>query len=232
MRRLKVIGILIPGVLLGITLAASPVQKGDANAQWGDARAQISGWLSKDLAPGIEIEVQSVHFEEPLPKDALLLDFSPRPPFGLITIEVTTPNRSRPIYGTAVIKAFAKIAVAKVAIRHGENISNSQIRFERRELTPLGQVGYFLADSGVTSLRARGFVRPGAVLSGANTESPSAVERGQELDLITRKGALVVTARVKALGSGRVNDWIQVENLDSHRILSVRVAGNGEAETR
>ena len=221
-------------LLMGITAAMSfavPSQQTEM-ASLNEVSQKIVSTLSKDLPQGVEVRVESVQMRDSLPKDSELVDYSPRPAIGVVTMQFQSASRRGPVYGTAVVKSMASVAVAKTGIRHGEMIQPLQIRFERRELTPFMQTGYYLKDTLGSQLRARGYIRPGAVLTAANTEAPMAVERGQVIDLITRKGSLVVTARVKALERGRINDWIQVENMDSRRILSARIARDGEAETK
>jgi flagella basal body P-ring formation protein FlgA len=50
------------------------------------------------------------------------------------------------------------------------------------------------------------------------------------VDLIRRKSDLVLVAKVKALQSGMQNQWVQVQNPSSGKILLARITGPGEVE--
>jgi flagella basal body P-ring formation protein FlgA len=124
------------------------------------------------------------------------------------------------------------VAVTKIALKTGEDFSEENLSFEKRELTPFIQKGYFTDIDKIKGLKAMGFVRAGSVVTSMQTQKSWDIQQGQNVELTHQKGVLVVSAKVRSLENGRTNDWIRVENPDSHKIIKVRVNGPGLASTR
>jgi flagella basal body P-ring formation protein FlgA len=130
------------------------------------------------------------------------------------------------------VRAYAKVAVAKVAIKHNGNLDPAAVTFEERELSPYVHSGYLMDAEVLRNLRANGYIRPGELLNASNTQAPFNVVTGEMLDIIHNQGPVEITARVKALGNGRIGDWIRVENAASKKVIMARVTGSGEVQTR
>ncbi|NBT59401.1 flagella basal body P-ring formation protein FlgA, partial [bacterium] len=59
------------------------------------------------------------------------------------------------------------------------------------------------------------------------TETPSEIKRGEMVDLMFENPQLSITARMRALESGRTGQWIRVENQNSKRVVRARVISSG-----
>ena len=205
---------------------------GDSNRSLSsqEVEKRVTQLVKSELPAGVTIEIENLHTDKAVPESAKLIQLEPQPPLGFVSFSFL--SHGKPVsLGSAVVRGFARVAVAKTAINSGDPLSDRVI-YQTRDLTPLLQRGYFLPDYPISSLRANGYVRPGSILCAANTKAPNAVEHGQALDLITRRGNLVVSARVRALESGKMGDWVQVQNMETRKTLTARVTGPGEVETR
>jgi flagella basal body P-ring formation protein FlgA len=132
--------------------------------------------------------------------------------------------------GTAQIKAYLPIAVATHPLSHGESLTEENTRFEERELSRFSQSGYFHTREQLSTRKVKGYLAAGQVISRFNCQLPPQVTPGQTVDLIRRKSDLVLVAKVKALQSGMQNQWVQVQNPSSGKILLARITGPGEVE--
>ena len=139
---------------------------------------------------------------------------------------------TKKIYGSVTVRASAPVAVTRVPVRNGEEFTDDNTAFEWRELGPLAVTGYYLDPQKARSLRANGFLRPGAVLGVGNTRLPSAVQAGQAVDLVMQQGRLRIVAKVKALEAGQMKSWVKVQNPSSKKILLARVTAPGEVTLR
>ena len=195
-------------------------------------RDKLMERVRAELPVGSEIAIDKMVTQGEVPKGAILFGLRPQPALGLVSFELRNPTDGRSAYGSAVVRAFAPVAVTKRALRHGEELTSHNVDFERRELSQLVQSGYFVSLDLLTDLRANGYVRPGAILGSANTQAALLVSQGQAVDIIHRKGALEVIARAKAIDNGRIGDWIRVENANSKKVIRARITRSGEVETR
>lgn len=74
---------------------------------------------------------------------------------------------------------------------------------------------------------ARRVLSPGRPVPDNSVATQTAVTRNKPVTLEYRQGALLITARGRALANGAVGDQIRVQNLDSNRTLTGTVTGPG-----
>lgn len=199
-----------------------------------DWRAELHRAVSAELPVGARIALERVFVAGNVPKTANVRVMSPHPPVGMISFELswTRGGELAKAYGKATCRAWAKVAIAREPMGHGVNIDESKVSFEERELLPHSLTGFFTDLRAVSRLKAKGYLRPGQVLDGANTQAPADIERGQSLDLVVSRGSATLTAKVTALQSGNRGEWIRVENPATSRVLNARVTAPGRAEVQ
>lgn len=118
-------------------------------------------------------------------------------------------------------------AIAATPIGRGEMITTSAVRLEPVPLKELDQsraYGYATADQAIGRETKRS-VRPGEVLSDANTAPPLMVRRGEEVEVVSGGGGVLVSLLGIASQDGRQGDLITVERFDSRDKLTARVVG-------
>ncbi|QDT67760.1 flagellar basal body P-ring biosynthesis protein FlgA [Planctomycetes bacterium MalM25] len=118
-------------------------------------------------------------------------------------------------------------AVAATPIGRGEMITTSAVRMEPVPLKELEQsraYGYATAERAIGRETKRS-VRPGEVLSDANTAPPLMVRRGEEVEVVSGGGGVMVSLLAIASQDGRQGDLIAVERFDSKDKLTARVVG-------
>ncbi len=190
--------------------------------------------LQKALSERIP-EVQKVQIRSFRPKmvcndKSFLTVTSPEIPLGFSTFEIETQGRR--VQGSAEVRAFAPVVVANTPLGHGETMAAPQLRRELRELSRLSQSGYFTDFKELEGKQVKGALSKSQVIGRANTQLRPTIHPGESLTLSRRRNALVVSLKVRSLQSGLVDQWIQVQNPQTGKILLARVTGPGEAEVR
>lgn len=191
--------------------------------------------LLKEIAqrevPGIsKIQVQNLHVSEDIPNFAEITHIQPSPPIGYVMFESDWMDKGKNHHasGNATVKVYARVAVARNPIRHGDAFTEDNIKFEEREISTLKVSGYYSSREALSSMRARGYLAPNAVIGFSQAETPLLVTPGQVVELINEGRHLRVTAKVKAMESGKMDQWIKVENPTTKRILMGKVIGSGQ----
>lgn len=156
-----------------------------------------------------------------------------RPTDKLVSGEVTARVWPESRLGDEAFRVVAELveqpmrAVAATPIGRGELITTSAVRMEPvplKELDYSNAYGYATADEAIGRETKR-TVRPGEVLSDANTAPPLMVRRGEEVDVLSGGGGVSVRLRAIASQDGRQGDLISVEMYDSKDKFSARVVG-------
>lgn len=196
-----------------------------------ELRQNLKRAILTEMPRATKIEIDKLYTQSPVPRGASLVSLHPRPPLGLVTFQFKLEGTS-PIYGNATARVYLKIATAKTPIKNGDSFTEANVTFEERELSPLSQKGYFADRTDLGQIQANGYLHPGVALSSSNVKPIMTVTQGQGIQIVHRTKALEVTAQGRALESGRVGDWIRVENPTSRKIIRGRITQTGEVETR
>lgn len=129
------------------------------------------------------------------------------------------------------IKIFKDVLVLKAPKVRGESLEMNDVRFERKEVTRLGD--RYLTDvslvSGYTLKRA---VKAGTLLHLRMLKVPHAVKRGEKVTIVADSGGIKVKMRGQALSDGKKGAVIKVRNLSSNRIVEGEVVGKGTVKIR
>lgn len=185
--------------------------------------------VHKEVPAATRVAFQSLHVPVEIPRHAEVVSFQPSPPIGFVMFECVWEEKGaiKRISGTANIKVYARVAVAKGPIHHGEAFSEINTAFEEREISTLKVSGFYSERAPLAAVRSRGYIAASSVIGLAQTEVPLLVTAGQIVQLYSEARNLRVTARVKALESGRLGQWIKVENPSSRKTLFGRVESSG-----
>jgi flagella basal body P-ring formation protein FlgA len=190
--------------------------------------------ILKDLSPEIRISIENVHVQKKPASDASIVSLTPKPALGLthFTLQWVEEGAPKASTGSAMVRAFQKVAVVRNPIKHQEPFTGQNISLEERDVSSLRATGFFSELKPLFDLRAHGYLSPGVVVGFQQTEEPWTVTAGQMLELVNQKGSLRVSARVVALENGRKSQWIRVENPGSKKVLRAKVATSGEVHLR
>ncbi len=178
--------------------------------------------VSGRLPAGARVVVEKLRAQGPCTKTQVVDSLLPDSGLGFVTFNS----------GTAQVRAFVPVAVANQPLSHGESLTEENVRFEERELSRITQNGYFATKDQILGRKVKGYLSSGAVISRLNCQLPSVVAQGQSVDLVRQKGELTLVAKVKALQAGLRDQWIQVQNPSSGKILLARITGPGIVEVR
>lgn len=117
-------------------------------------------------------------------------------------------------------------AIAATPIGRGELVTTSAVRMEPVPLSELENASaYGYAAAEAIGRETKRSVRPGEVLSEANTAPPLMVRRGEEVEVVSGGGGISVRLRAIASQDGRQGDLISVEMYDTKEKFSARVVG-------
>lgn len=191
---------------------------------------KLKSYLEKEFNHKGRIEVARVFVKGVVPEQAQIITVEPKPALGWVSFESVWENEGKPqnAYGTAMVKLYAPIAVAKTVIKINEAFTKDNIVLQEREVSPYKVTGFYDDLSILFKLRSRSYLNPGAVISHNVTQIPFLVNLGETVALVRETPSVRVSMRVKALENGRENQWIRVENIASRKILQARVIQPGE----
>jgi flagella basal body P-ring formation protein FlgA len=164
------------------------------------------------------------------PLDTDLMDIHNDPPVGAIRFRIVGKNGQ--VEARARVSCREKIAVVSSDIKPGDSFDSTKIRFERREVSPYVKSGYFRSLRDLENMRARTYVRSGAILARMNVEEERWVISGEPVSIRHETGMLLISSPGRALESGRSGDWVRVQNVSSRRLVTARVTGRGIVHTR
>jgi len=190
--------------------------------------------IAEQLPKNARVQVDEATSRVAIPASARFNVLSPNPPVGLVSFEARWKEKGYPrkAFGSAKVRAYAPVMVARSVIRHGEALDGSNTVFESRELSPYLTTGYFQEGGHIPSLRSHGTLRAGVVIGANNSQPALLIQAGQAVNLVHRAGALSITAKVKALEGGNPNSWVRVENPSSKKIFLAKVISPGEVRLR
>lgn len=186
--------------------------------------------IGKEFPKGSRVTVERVRTNVPFNGNAEITSLSPSPALGLITFQASPVDGSHSVSGTAFVRVWSKIAVATRPIQHKESFTPKNVAFEERELSQLLGRSFFFTPTAVLEKRAKGFIRAGQPLGINNTDTAMQIESGKLVDMVKSNGMITVSARVRAIDSGRPGDMIRVENPASRKIMTAKVVTSESVE--
>ena len=109
----------------------------------------------------------------------------------------------------------------KGAIIHPSDVMPSHTQARRNEISDVRDA---------IGMEVRGSIREGRRIRRTDLRAPVLVKRNQLVDIVYRRGALVIRGEGRALRDGGKGESIRVMNLDSRTIVTGRVGPHGQVE--
>lgn len=208
--------------------AINPVSKSNSHVNG------LKQMAMRDWPNAVRIEVSHFNLQSPAPEGAVITQLSPRPVLGAVSFEMEWSEKglSKQTRGSAIVKVYQSVAIAQKNLNHGDFFSSDTITFKEMEISRYHRTGVFTSWDDLKDKLVKGFVRSGTVISAAQAQKPIEIQSGQMVDLLFENNQMLITARMKALESGRAGDWIRVENPASKRVVRARVAAAGQVVLR
>lgn len=210
--------------------SSTAVVSNDSKSKLETTEQKLKNFIAKDFENRGRIEVERLYSQEAIPPQAEVLAVEPRPALGVVSFEFAwdANGNSKHVFGTATVKLYRPVAVAKTIIRNNEAFNKDNFSFQEREVSPYRVTGYYDDSESLNRLRARGYISPGMVISHSHTQMPFLVNSGEAVMLVRETPSVRVSVRAKALENGREQQWIRVENLSNRKVIQAKVLGPGE----
>jgi len=124
------------------------------------------------------------------------------------------------------VVSHADTVEAMRMLRTGTIIGPADVRLSsaeprRTELDRLDQA---------VGMQVRASIRQGRKIRESDLRYPILVKRNQLVDIVYRRGTLVIRGEGRALRDGGIGEAIRVQNLDSRMIITGRVGASGQVE--
>ena len=133
----------------------------------------------------------------------------------------------RLIEKTQVSRA-TRVLVAAENLIPGQVITAAMVREELRPQRQFGQTPLSRAEQAIGFETTR-TIRAGSPLSEADLMAADLVRKGERVQLIIQRGALVIRADTLALEPGKLGDQVTLQNLESGQMIQGIVTGRREA---
>jgi flagella basal body P-ring formation protein FlgA len=216
------------GVLLQLVAVADVTSPAAASMKTPEQK--LKTYISRDFGSHGRVEVDKMFMKIIVPQDAEVIAVEPRPAVGLVNFEMAWQENGvlRQAYGSASVKIYAPIVVAKTVIRNNESFTKDNCSLQEREISPYKVTGFYDRLENLKSFRVKGYVTPGTVISPNHTQTPFLISSGESVELIRESPTVRVSIKAKALENGRENQWIRVENLSTRKVIQAKVINQGE----
>ncbi len=142
-----------------------------------------------------------------------------------------------PVDGRVVVQRWinvkvsreAPLAVSNRSLMKGEEVSESDVRYEWRSLTP-STLGAFSKDNPPIGRRTERNLPANQVITPAFIRREFLVQRGVTATLTARSGGVTATAPVQVLENGIEGQWVLIQNPRSSKTFRARVCGKNKLE--
>ena len=133
------------------------------------------------------------------------------------------------IYVPLEVRVFRDIVVATRGLARGEVVGPGDVALQERDALDPGSTGLTRLEDAI-GLVVRQTVAAQAPVRGVALELPVLVHRGEHVSLVSRSGAISVSASAEALADGSRGDRIRARNVRSQRVIEATVTGAGQLE--
>ncbi|MCB0416550.1 MAG: flagellar basal body P-ring formation protein FlgA [Bdellovibrionales bacterium] len=186
--------------------------------------------LEEALLNPMRLEIEAPPIPPRVPNDARFVLQHSGPPLGMVRFawEWREGEELKRFSSHAVVRGYAKVAVARRPLSQGTVFSQDDLQFVEKEVSRFGISGFYASWNEVRGLMASQYIRPGEALGAGNTTKPYDVARGQLSEVLSERGSIRISARVEALQNGRKGDWIQVRNPETQKVFRAQVTAAGQ----
>lgn len=129
----------------------------------------------------------------------------------------------------AVLILLPDLAVADSVLARRTLRAQTLISAADLQLVPDSYAGALSDPSEAVGLETRVAIYAGAPITSELLQAPAIISRNQIVDMVFRRGGLLIRAEGRALDRAASGDTIRIMNLSSKVVLRARVQPNGEA---
>lgn len=194
----------------------------------------LATYLSQNLdkLPKAEIRFASMRFPKPfiLPKGNLTWEIIPSRPeiIGSSSFSIIFRLNGKTVKNTSVsgrLEAMADVVTAVEKINKGTTISSRRLKMSRQNLVHL-QNPFFNSEE-LIGMRAKRTIHSGRVLDKRDIETLPIINKGELVKIFANKGSMFLSTSGIAKMDGRLGDIIQIENINSKKLIYCRVNSPG-----
>ena len=168
----------------------------------------------------------------PISPHSLEVDFSGNRRKGKVELNLAIRSENRILRNlplTVNLRVEEPVLVARRPIARGEAIDSSNTALEMRETTQMSDQA--MPDPlALRGHQAKATLAEGRVVTPLLVEIPPAVRRGQEAEIVYTNGNVSITAAAVCRQDGIPGQVIMAKNLANHKLIRVRVTGEGRLE--
>jgi flagella basal body P-ring formation protein FlgA len=145
--------------------------------------------------------------------------------WGSITLTVLARQKNRLLRNMLVevdVEALADTVVAVHEIKNGSTIVADDLALQKRKLEQGSHLGFRSIDEAVGK-KARTIIQANQPVRTDQIEIIPLIKSGQMVTIIVEKGVFKLSVTGKARRSGVAGDFIEVQNLTSHKEIKAKV---------
>ncbi len=188
----------------------------------GDYKFKFSGILRDIVLPP----------SAPAEAEIAALSFDPQR--DIFEATFSAPSKDKPLKQYAVagqIERMVRVPVLRETLKHGEVIGINDLDYVDMPQKSV-QPDLVIDADDLTGLTPRRMIMAGKPVLANDLMRPQLVERGDQITIYFKQGALVLSAKGKALQSGAQGDLVRVNNTNSNKTLTAQVSGSREVIVR
>lgn len=123
---------------------------------------------------------------------------------------------------TMMVRVYEKMVTAARQISPEEVLTSADLRLEEREVDSSNRL-YYTDINDVVGLTPVRTVTQGAVLFRHAIRQPIVIHQGDKVKIKAKVNGIEITVDGTARGTGRIGDWINVQNTVSGKIIRAKV---------
>lgn len=151
-------------------------------------------------------------------------------PGGSLTVNCRCPDSPGwSVNLSAQVDIYRPVAVAKENIARGNVISATDLTYETRNISQLGEQSV-TDPTPALGKAAKRLISKGDVIRPSLLDQPRQVSRGELVSITSTSGSIRVVMQGTALSDGKLGQRIRVKNSQSERIINAKVVGPAEVE--
>ncbi|NLL14382.1 MAG: flagellar basal body P-ring formation protein FlgA [Fibrobacter sp.] len=124
------------------------------------------------------------------------------------------------------VKVVVPVLVARRPILRGQQITSEDCELKSMDITTFGPHPLFNIDS-LIGVRAVRTINPGTIVHTRLLEAIPAIQKGDLVEILVRKGNVKVAIQGVARESGKIGERIWVENTNSRKLVQVIIKNRG-----
>ena len=147
---------------------------------------------------------------------------------------LVAPSRDNPIKKISVsglVERMTSVPVLRSNLRNGDIIGTNDIQLIDVPQKTL-QHDVITNKEKLIGLTPRRIAYAGKFILNGALERPQLVKRGDKVSITFKEGALILSAKGKALQSGAKGDFIRVTNMNSSRTIDAYITGKNQVAVR